>query len=69
MRTDAHSWIFPVVAAVGTCASAFQAFTGVRLGFGWPNDPTYIRLFGSIGVLVGIALLVFWFVARGPSPS
>lgn len=61
-----HSWLFPIVVALGTCTSAFQALTGRRLGFGWLNNATYIRVTGAIGVLLGLAVLTYWLVAVGP---
>ena len=66
VTASAHSWIFPVVTGLAGCVGVFQALTGIRVGLGWPSNPTYIRVGGAVGAVIGFGLLAFWLLAIGP---
>jgi len=58
-----------VVMVVGLGVSGYQLVAGKPVGWVWIRNPTYLRVTGAIGVVVAASLLIYWFVAIGPSPS
>jgi hypothetical protein len=64
---SAHTWIFPIVMAAGALISGYRAMTGDPVGIRWLRSPGYVRASGVFGLIIALGLLVFWFVAVGPT--